>query len=165
MKIGLIVEGKSDKSFFDDYFKKRFNLEKNIHVVPSGKDNTCKIMNERSIKIQIEALKTKGYKKVYILIDLDSKCKKDIYHCVVELKKDYIAKLKLTSIENLEAWMLSAWKQSDKKSKEDLQQHFSIKSSKNLEEILLKKFIASKEDINPQKNESLRHFFKKLEIA
>lgn len=173
-KIGLIVEGGSDKKFFDDYFKKQFGFTKKMIVLPSGTGNTCKIMNERTVKCKIKDLRDKNCSEIYILLDLDSTCKKNTYDCVVELKKDYISKLKFSNIENLEiivvsseieAWMLSAWKLSDKKSKQDLQQHFSIKSSKNLEETLFKKFIASKENIKPQNNQSLRYFLKKLDIV
>ena len=172
-KIGLIVEGKTDKKFFESYFKKQFGFTKNMIVLPSGTGNTCKIMNERTIKGKIEDLRDKNCSEIYILLDLDSKCKKDIYHCVKELKDDYINKLNLlheTDVKvivvssEIEAWMLSAWKKSDKKTKEDLKKEFAIKSNSNIEEVLLQKFIKLQEDINPENNHSLCYFLKKLGI-
>lgn len=170
-KIGLIVEGKTDKKFFDNYFKKQFNFTRNMLVVTSGTSDTCKIMNERVIKSKIEDLRTKRCEKIYILLDLDSKCKQDIYDCIVKLKNDYISKLKLANQSDLkvvvvsseiEAWMLSAWKKSDKKKKEDLKKEFGIKSNNNIEEVLLQRFIKSQETVNPKNNESLAYFFKQL---
>lgn len=173
-KIGLVVEGKTDKKFFDNYFKKKFDFTRNMVVLPSGTGDTCKIMNERAVKNKIKDLNDKQCSEIYILIDLDSKCKKDIYHCVVELRDDYTSKLKLKNEKNvtvivvsseIEAWMLSAWTKSDKKSKEDLKREFNIKSSKNIEEILLQKFIRLQVDIDPKNNESLCYFLKKLGLV
>lgn len=172
-KIGLVVEGKTDKKFFDNYFKKQFGFIRNMVVLTSGTGDTCKIMNERAIKNKLEDLRDKNCTEIYILIDLDSKCKKDIYHCIVELRDDYIAKLNLKNEKDLtvivvsseiEAWMLSAWKKSDKKQKEDLKREFGIKSSKNIEEVLLQRFIKLQQEINPKNNESLKYFFCKLAL-
>lgn len=172
-KIGLVVEGKTDKKFFDGYFKKRYGFVKNMIVLPSGTGNTCKVMNKRAIKNKIEDLRDKNCNEIYILIDLDSKCKKDVYHCVVQLKNDYVSKLKLNGETDvtvvvvsaeIEAWMLSAWKKSDKKTKEDLQKEFGIKSSKHIEEVLLQKFISLQQNIKHENNQSLCYFFQKLGI-
>ena len=45
MKIGLIVEGDSDKLFFESYFKQ--NIYRNMIVTSPGKKGTCKICNKR----------------------------------------------------------------------------------------------------------------------
>jgi len=173
-KIGLIVEGKTDKKFFDNYFKKKFGYTKNMLVLPSSTNNTCKIMNERAIKSKLDDLRDKNCNEIYILLDLDSKCKKDMYHCVKELRNDYVSKLKLSKetdvcvivvSSEIEAWMLSAWKKSDKKRKEDLKKEFNIQSSKNIEEVLLQKFINFQKDINHNNNHSLCYFLKKLGIV
>lgn len=172
-KIGLVVEGKTDKKFFDNYFKKKFDFTRNMVVLPSGTGDTCKIMNERAVKNKIKDLNDKQCSEIYILIDLDSKCKKDVYHCVVELRDDYISKLNLKNDDvtivvvssEIEAWMLSAWKKSDKTTKEDLKKELGIKSSKNIEEVLLQKFIKSQKHIDTQKNQSLCYFLKKLKLV
>ena len=139
IKIGLVVEGKTDKKFFDNYFKKRYDLTRTMIVLPSGSGDTCKIMNERAIKNKIQDLRDKNCDEIYILIDLDSKCKKEVYACVKELRDDYVSKL-------------------------NLKKEFGIKSSKNIEEVLLQKFIKAQEDINPQNNNSLQYFCTKIGV-
>ena len=128
-KVGLIVEGDSDKAFFDIYFKPRYGLTRTMKVIPSGTNKKCKIMNTKDMHKNIKSLELKGYKDIYILIDLDSTCKKEVYHCEVELRNDYIAKIGLKKITNvkvivvsseIEAWMLSALKKSNKTTKEHL---------------------------------------------
>jgi 5S rRNA maturation endonuclease (ribonuclease M5) len=74
-KIALIVEGQSDKKFFNDYFKKQFGFTKNIIIIPSSTNNTCKIMNKRAVNNKILDLQDKNCNDIFILIDLDSKCK------------------------------------------------------------------------------------------
>jgi len=170
-KIGLIVEGKSDRDFFERYFKIKYDLKRNMLVKPSATAGNCKIMEKRAIKNLIEVLRKKSCTSIYILIDLDSKCKKNIYDCVVELRDDYINKLKLikeTDVKviivssEIEAWMLSAYKKSDKKKKEDLKKEFNIKSNSNIEGVLLQKFIKSQKHINKDNNQSLKYFLDKL---
>ncbi|MEA2019729.1 MAG: hypothetical protein U9N59_14915 [Campylobacterota bacterium] len=171
-KIGLIVEGISDKQFFERYFKDKYNFKRNMIVKPSATAGNCKIMEERAIKNLIDVLRQKECKEIYILIDLDSKCKKDIYDCIVELRDDYISKIKLSKetditvivvSSEIEAWMLSAYKKSDKKTKEDLKKEFGIKSNSNIEDVLLQKFIKSQEDIKSQNNQSLAYFLNSLD--
>lgn len=171
MKIGLIVEGDSDKDFFDKYFKP--NFKRDIIVISPGRKGTCKILNRKKVHQDIEALFARGCVKVHILVDLDTQCDTgQKFTCIVELKKWYKAKISLESKDNvvvsivsneIEAWMLSAWKRSDNKSKEDLEKHFKSKKSLSEKE-LLKKFLASKEPINRSKNDSLNYFMTKLEI-
>jgi hypothetical protein len=169
-KIGLVVESKTDKKFFDEYFKKEFNL-RNMIVLPSSTKDNCKIMNPRAIKSKIEDLEDKNCTEIYILLDLDTKCEKEVYHCILELKNDYIKKMNLEDNINvivvskeIEAWLLSAYKNSDNKSKEDLKKELNIKSNNRLETTLLKKFIASKRQINRANNKSLDYFLNKLEL-
>lgn len=172
-KIGIVVEGTTDKKFFEKHFKKQFPNFKGMKVILSGSNTDCKIQNERKIKHKIEDLRDKNCNEIYVLVDLDSQCKKKVYNCVVELKDDYISKMKLTKESNvyvvivsseIEAWMLSALKKSDKKNKEDLKKELGVKSSHNIEEVLLQNFIKLKKDINHKNNESLCYFLKKLGI-
>jgi len=172
-KIGLIVEGISDKKFFDSHFKKQFPDFNGMKVIPSGTNNNCKIQNERNIKNKIEDLRDKDCNEIYVFVDLDSECKKKLYDCVVELKDDFVSKMKLSKevdvkvivvSSEIEAWMLSALKKSDKKKKEDLKKEFDVKSSNNIEEVLLQKFISLKKDIDYKNNQSLCYFLKKLGV-
>ena len=171
MKIGLIVEGDSDKEFFEKYFKPK--SKRDILVSSPGKEGTCKILNRDKIHRDIKMLFAKGCQEVYILIDLDTQCDDGRkFNCIVELKEWYIEKISLKKHNNvyisvvskeIEAWMLSAWQKSDNKSKQDFEKFF--KAKKSLSELeLLKKFIGSKKDIKAKNNEFLYYFLKKLEL-
>lgn len=171
MKIGLIVEGDSDKEFFETYFKP--NFKKDIIVTSPGKKGTCKILNRQKIHQYRKALFARGCEEVYILVDLDTQCDSgQKFTCIVELREWYEKKVSLESIDNvfvvivskeIEAWMLSAWESSDNKSKKDLEKYFKSKKSLNEKE-LLKKFIGSKKSINQDNNESLKYFCTKVGI-
>jgi hypothetical protein len=85
MKIGLIVEGDSDKLFFESYFKPKFY--KNIIVTSSGKKGTCKILNKDKIKQDVSSLLDRGCAKIFILVDLDTQCERGHqFDCILELK-------------------------------------------------------------------------------
>jgi len=169
MKVGLIVEGDSDRLFFEQYFKPKF--KKDIFVVSSGGSKSCRILSKPSMHKDIQALFTKGCEEVYILVDLDTQCtvgKK--FTCILELKEWYKKKIDIDKFENtlvsvvskeIEAWMLSAWENSDNKSKEDLKKKFESKKSLN-EKAIFEKFKNSKKDIDRANNKSLDYFFIKL---
>ena len=171
-KIGLIVEGESDKIFFESYFKP--NFIKNLKVRTSGIKGTCKILNERAIEAHIKALRLQKCTKIFILIDLDTQCNSTSYDCILKLKKWYKTKINISNdidvvvtvvSKELESWMLSAWENSDRKSKEDLKRKFQqlSKNKKRLnEKELFNKFSASKKHINRKNNKSLDYFFIKL---
>lgn len=169
MKIGLIVEGDSDKLFFEKYFKP--NIYKNMIVTSSGKKGTCKILSKEKIKKDVEALLKRGCEKVFILVDLDTQCDKgQQFTCILELKKWYIEKIQVNKLSNtfvsvvskeIESWMLSAWENSDSKSKEDLKKKFESKKQLS-EDDLVKRFISSKKSIDKTKNKSLKYFLEKI---
>ncbi|MEA2073161.1 MAG: DUF4276 family protein [Campylobacterota bacterium] len=170
MKIGLIVEGDSDKLFFEHYFKPKF--KKDITVTSSG-GKGCRILSKPSMHKDIKALFERGCEKVLILVDLDTQCTTGVkFTCILELKEWYKKKISIDDFKNtivsvvskeIEAWMLSAWERSDSKSKEDLKKKFPSRKSLNEKE-LFKKFLTSKKDIDYTKNESLKYFLCKLEL-
>ena len=169
MKIGLIVEGDSDKEFFEKYFKP--NFKRDIIVISPGKKGTCKILNRKKVHQDIEALFARGCKEVHILIDLDTQCNTgEKFTCIVKLKEWYKTKISLetkddvlvTIVSNeIEAWMLSAWERSDNKLKKDLENKFESDKSLNEKE-LLKRFLGSKKSIDTGNNNSLKYFFTKV---
>jgi len=172
MKIGLIVEGDSDKLFFEKYFKPK--LKKDIIVVSSSsKKNGCKILNKQKVHKDIQALLKRKCEQVYVLVDLDTQCTQgQQFTDYLVLKKWYknkidFSKLSTTSIivviKEIESWMLSAWENSNNKSKEDLIRKFNTKK-KLTEEDIVKRFLSSKKDINPKNNQSLYYFLKQLEL-
>lgn len=171
-KVGLIVEGDSDKLFFESYFKPKFI--RNLKVRTSGTKGTCKILNEKAIETHIKALRLQGCDKVFVLIDLDTQCDSTTYDCILKLKQWYQSKIKISNdtdvivtvvSKELESWMLSAWEKSDNKSKEDLKRKFELemKKKKSLDEkAIFEKFKNSKKDIDRTNNQSLDYFFIKL---
>jgi len=174
IKVGMIVEGFSDKKFFNEYFKKLYPQHRGMKVITSGVKDLCKITNKNKIKSKIKELRLKNCNEIYIMIDLQTNCIKDMYECVGELRDDYIKKMDLSKDKDvniivisseIEAWLLSAYKKSDKKNKEDLQKEFNIKSSNNIEEVLYQRFINLQKDIKYKNNHSLCYFLKKLGIV
>jgi len=171
-KVGLIVEGDSDKLFFDKYFKP--NFIRNLKVRTSGTKGTCKILNEKAIASHIKALRLQKCTKIFILIDLDTQCNNVVYDCILKLKDWYKSKIKISNdldvivtvvSKELESWMLSAWEKSDTKSKEDLKIKFERESQnkKSLDEkALFEKFKNSKNHIKRENNKTLDYFFIKL---
>jgi len=168
-KIGVIVEGPTDKDFFDKHIKKQYPEIRGIKVVSSGTQRDQKITNKTKLNSRIQDLKDKSNcEEIYVLVDLDDKS------CVVTEKKDFDIKMGLSSKDEvttvvvsteLESWMQSAWGKSDKRTKEDLKKTFKIKSNKNVEENILKEFLKRKENIKPENNQSLCFFLKKLGIV
>lgn len=171
-KIGLIVEGESDKLFFDIYFKPHFI--RNLKVRTSGTKGTCKILNAKTIESHVKALRLQSCTTIVILIDLKTQCDNITYDCIKKLKYWYKSKIKISNAndvivsivsKDIEAWMMSAWEISDSKSKNDLKRKFESvlgrKKSLNEKEIF-KKFSDSKETIKRENNKSLDYFFTKL---
>lgn len=169
MKVGVIVEGDSDKEFFEKYFKPQ--LKRDMIVLSPGKKGTCKILNRQKIHQDIKALLAKGCEEVHILVDLDTQCDSgNKFTCLIELKKWYQEKVSLLNFSNvfvtivsneIEAWMLSAWENSNSKVKKDLESKFNLKKSLSEKE-MVKKFLGSKKTIDRTNNDSLDYFMSKL---
>ena len=168
-KIGIIVEGPTDRDFFEIYLKKQYPILRGIKVVSSATNRMQKIRNKTKLNNRIQDLKDKnGCNEIYVLIDLDDKL------CVVTEKEEFDNNMGLGTQSDvttvvisteLESWMQSSWEKSDKKTKEDLKQKFKIKSNKNVEENILKEFLKRKENIKYENNHSLCFFLKKLGIV
>ena len=186
MKIGLIVEGDSDKAFFDNYFMEKFGFTKrNLLVYTSGKKKgQCNITNRQKIQSHIETLIDNNCTNIFVLVDLntqlDNQTKfscpillRDWYKGKVSLKKfkDKFSNLKVIVVtQEIESWLYSAWDFSDNKMKKDLNLLFkNIEESKKKrytslnEKDLLKKFISYKKPLDLGKNQSLKYFMDKLE--
>ena len=172
MKVGVIVEGDSDKEFFEKYFKPK--LKRDMLITSSGGRKSCRILNKPAMHKDIKALIAKKCEHVVVLVDLDTQCETSgqQFTCIKKLKEWYRKKIDTDKFENvtvavvskeIEAWMLSAWETSDNKSKEDLKKHFASKKSLN-EKDLVKRFLASKKLIDHQNNKSLKYFLCKIAI-
>ena len=171
-KIGLIVEGDSDKLFFESYFKPSFIRD--LKVRTSGTKGTCKILNAKTVESHVKALRLQKCTTIVILIDLKTQCDSITYDCIVKLRQWYKSKIKISNdvdvvvsvvSNDIEAWMISAWENSDNKSKSDLKRKFELelqkKKSLNEKEIF-KKFSDSGQPIKRENNKSLDYFFVKL---
>jgi hypothetical protein len=171
-KIGIIVEGTSDKLFFDSYFKS--NFVRSLKVRTSGTKGTCKILNEKSVQSHVEALRLQKCTSIFILIDLKTQCGNITHDCIVKLTSWYKSKIKISNSEDviltvvskdIESWMMSAWENSDNKSKEDLKRKFESEMTKKKsldEKAIFEKFKNSKKHIKRENNKSLDYFFIKL---
>ncbi len=171
-KIGLLVEGDSDKLFFESYFKPHFIRD--LKVRTSGTKGTCKILNSKTVESHVKALRLQKCTKIFILIDLKTQCDTTTYECIKKLKDWYKSKIKISNDEDvivsvvskdIEAWMMSAWENSDNKSKSNLKRKFEselIKKKSLNEKEIFKKFNTSKKPIKRENNKSLDYFFEKL---
>lgn len=171
MKVGLIVEGDSDKIFFEKYFKP--NFKRNILVTSPGKKGLCKIQEKQKIQKEIKVLFAKGCEKVYILVDLDTQCADGVkFTCILKLKEWYENKISVNKFKDtyivivsqeIESWMLSSWEKSDNKCKENLKKLFKLNNKKTInEKELVERFINSKQSVKRENNKSLDYFFIKL---
>jgi hypothetical protein len=172
MKVGVIVEGDSDKDFFEKYFK--IEIKPEMIIVSSGGSRSCRILNKPAMHKDIKALTARGCEHVFVLVDLDTKCEttQGQFTCILELKEWYRHKIGIDSFNNvtvtvvskeIEAWMLSAWENSNGKMKKDLEKKFNSKKSLSEKE-MVKKFIGSKRPIDRTNNDSLEYFMSKLGI-
>ncbi len=171
-KIGLIVEGDSDKLFFEHYFKP--NFIRNLKVRTSGTKGTCKILNAKTVESHVKALRLQKCTKIFILIDLKTQCDSVTYECIIKLKEWYKSKIKISNdsdvivtvvSKDIEAWMMSAWEKSDNKSKSDLKRKFEseLQKKKSLnEKEIFNKFSSLRISIKKENNKSLNYFFSKL---
>lgn len=173
-KIGIIVEGESDKLFFESYFKP--NFIRDLKVRTSGTKGTCKILNAKTVESHVKALRLQSCTTIVILIDLKTQCDSTTYECIKKLKTWYKSKIKISNdadvvvsvvSKDIEAWMMSAWETSDSKSKSDLKRKFESESEKKKslnEQEIFKKFSSSKVSIKREHNKSLDYFFTKIGI-
>jgi hypothetical protein len=178
MKVGLIVEGDSDKYFFDSFFKKEFELNSSDFIVfTSGKKKgQCNILQTKTIHKHIKTLfEDRECTHVFILIDLNTQLdNQQQFDCVVLLRdwykgkvrlkkfKDTYSNLKVVSVsKEIESWMLSAWDYSDNKYKKDLVKKFESRKKLN-EKDLVNRFKALEIPLNRSKNKSLKYFLDQL---
>jgi hypothetical protein len=183
-KILLIVEN-SEKEFFRRYFNRILEQEYQIKVAveSSGSGDKCEITNFRKMTKAIEAyLKFDNYKAVFVMIDLDSKCfdSERNHNCLVKLKQEYLPKYSIDKslkerfylfvvCNEIESWFLTIDKSkkhtnsSHENHKKEMMKLFSVRSEKEIVEKMLAELSRGSISLDFSKNNSLRHFIKKLE--
>ncbi|MFA6143814.1 MAG: hypothetical protein WCW84_04865 [Sulfurimonas sp.] len=160
-KIGLVVEGESDKEFFIQCFKNKYPQFRNMQI-----QHAKKMKHKNTIHNRINDLRDKGCDRIFVLPDLDDES------CVVNFKHSYIQQIGLGVMSDVtvvvigkevESWVMSAFGESNSKTKEDAKKHFDLSGKKDsLELTIVKKFIASKQNLKCKNNDSLRYFIEKL---
>jgi hypothetical protein len=180
-RILLIVEN-SEELFFNHYFKQLL-VEENINIKceRSGKADNCDITNgKRMTKRVNDALDVEGYKAVFLMLDLKTKCFKSerTHTCLLELIKEYRPKYKIEKKDKfylfvvcneIESWFLTIdnsrnntnnVNQNHKKIMEKL---LNIKGEKKILNKVLEGLNNGKYQLDFSKNNSLQHFIKKLQ--
>jgi 5S rRNA maturation endonuclease (ribonuclease M5) len=142
-KIGLIVEGESDKRTLEKVFSKiRINAE--FRVIPGG-------FNVRKINVLARMLSNSGCKKVIVLKDTECKQKDEMY----EELKDKIRELEEVEICfvqcSLESWLLADEKAIEYLIDEKTKRSVKVKNFSNPESI-------------PKPKDEMREIFRKAGV-
>jgi len=180
----LIVEN-SEVKFYNKYFK-IFLKEKyqiNIESISSGKAGQCEISNGSKMSKKIHAsLLDDGYKAVFIMIDLDSKCynSEQNHNCLIKLKQEYLPKYKIKKelkdrfylfvvCNEIESWFLTIDKNKNNTNnpnedhKKELKKFLkNIRSEKDIIDEMIRRLRDKQEQLDFSKNKSLQFFINQL---
>jgi len=177
----LIVENSEEiffKQYFNDYLFREYGIS--IKCESSGAKGMCKITNFGKMNKRIERAITKeGYKAVFLMIDLKTKCfsNETTHTCLVDLKKEYLPKYKIDkTLKNkfylfvvcneIESWFLSINKNTNsvhEDHKKELMDFLKVKSEPQIVQKMVKELKRGKYQLDFSKNKSLEHFITKLQ--
>ena len=177
----LIVEN-SEVEFFRQYFNDYLLREYKISVKceSSGAGNRCKITNFGKINKRVErAIKKEGYKVVFLMIDLKTKCftSENTHTCLVELKNEYLPKYKIDkALKNqfylfvvcneIESWFLTIDKDTNsvhQDHKKELMKFLKVNSEPQIVQKMIKELKSGTYELDFSKNSSLQYFIAKLQ--
>jgi len=177
----LIVEN-SEVLFFQQYFNDYLFKEYGVSVKceSSGAGGKCKITNFGKMNKRIERAITKeGYKAVFLMIDLKTKCFKseNTHTCLVDLKKEYLPRYKIEKVlksqfylfvvcNEIESWFLSIDKNTNsvhEDHKKELMNFLKVKSEPQIVQKMVKELKSGKYQLDFSRNTSLQHFITKLQ--
>ena len=180
----LIVED-SEVDFFNKYFKAYLKNNKSILIdcIRSGTAGKCKITNGEAMTNKVHAhLLDDAYKAVFIMIDLDTQCHnaQRNHTCLVELKKEYAPRYKIDKelrdrfylfvvCNEIESWFLTIDEKRNNTNsvhqdhKEIMKKFFDVKREVDILNKILEGLNSGKYQLDFSKNNSLRHFIKKLQ--
>jgi len=180
----LIVEN-SEVDFFNSYFKNYLKEMESIYIdcIRSGMAGKCEIANGNKMSKKIKFhLKTDGYKAVFIMIDLDSKCYnlEQNHNCLVKLKKEYLPKYDIPKelkdrfylfvvCNEIESWFLTIDKNKNNTNnphedhKKELKKLLNVRNEKEIVDKMIYLLRDKKEQLDFSKNKSLQHFITKLQ--
>ena len=182
-KILLIVEN-SEADFFNSYFKNYLKETESIYIdcIRSGMAGKCEITNGNKMSKKIKSsLINDGYKAVFIMIDLDSKCYnlEQNHNCLVKLKEEYLPKYKVSKelkdrfylfvvCNEIESWFLTMDKTKNNTNnpnedhKKELKKFLNVRNEKEIVDKMISLLRDKKVKLDFSKNISLQHFIIKL---
>ena len=180
----LIVEN-SEIGFFNKYFKEYLKNEESILIdcIRSSTAGKCEITNGNKMSKKVNAsLLYDGYKAVFLMIDLDTKCHNSErnHDCLVKLKEEYAPRYKIDKelkdrfylfvvCNEIESWFLTIdEKQNNTNSvhqdhKEIMKKFFNVNRETDVLNKVLEGLNSGKYKLDFSKNNSLQHFIKKLQ--
>ena len=177
----LIVENSEVdffRQYFNDYLLKKYKIS--IKCESSGAGNKCKITNFGKINKRVErAIKKEGYKAVFLMIDLKTKCftSENTHTCLVELKNEYFPKYKIDkALKNqfylfvvcneIESWFLTIDKDTNsvhQDHKKELMKFLKVNSEPQIVQKMIKELKSGTYELDFSKNSSLQYFIEKLQ--
>ncbi|SFV58624.1 hypothetical protein MNB_SV-13-2068 [hydrothermal vent metagenome] len=177
----LIVEN-SEVDFFKQYFNTYLLEEYGVSVKceSSGAGNRCKITNFGKMNKRIErAIAKEGYKAVFLMIDLKTKCftTETTHTCLVELKREYLPKYQINKelknkfylfvvCNEIESWFLTIDKDTNSvhtDHKKELMKFLKVNSEPQIVQKIIKELRSGKYQLDFSKNSSLEYFIEKLQ--
>ena len=177
----LIVEN-SEVNFFKQYFNDYLLKEHGVFVKceSSGAGDKCKITNFGKMNRRIErAIQKEGYKAVFLMIDLKSKCFKSeqTHTCLIDLKKEYLPKYEIDKelkkqfylfvvCNEIESWFLTIDKDTNsvhQDHKKELMNFLEVNSEPQIVQKMVKELKSAKYELDFSRNNSLEYFIKKLQ--
>jgi len=177
----LIVEN-SEVDFFKQYFNAYLldKYEVSVKCESSGAGNRCKITDFGKMNKRIQrAIAKEGYKAVFLMIDLKTKCfiNENTHTCLVELKREYLPKYQINKelknkfylfvvCNEIESWFLTIDKDTNSvhtDHKKELMKFLKVNSEPQIVQKMIKELRTGKYKLDFSKNSSLEHFIKKLQ--
>ena len=176
----LIVEN-SEVNFFKQYFNayllKKYSIS--VKCESSGAGGRCKITDFGKMNNRIErAIKKEGYKAVFLMIDLKTKCfrSENTHTCLVELKREYLPKYKIERrfknkfylfvvCNEIESWFLTIDKNTNSvytDHKKELMKFLKVNSEPQIVQKMIKELKSGMYKLDFSKNSSLAYFIEKL---
>jgi hypothetical protein len=176
----IILEGESDRHFFEE-FKKKFHLRL-LDIIKIGKN-----LNFHRIDREIESsLKTLGYKEVWLVMDLKSRkigTTNKNYSTPKEMMGDYKKNLKnlvnvdyVIMVQDLECWLLLYYPKTGRKNTETIKNaeqelRRSMKLKESISKVTTVRRLTRNIDFweklrqNSYKNKSFNDFLEKVNSA
>ena len=180
----LIVEN-SEIGFFNKYFKEYLKNEESILIdcIRSSTAGKCEITNGNKMTKKVNAsLLDDGYKAVFLMIDLDTKCHsfERNHDCLLKLKEEYSPRYKIDKelknrfylfvvCNEIESWFLTIDEKRNNTNnvhqdhKNIMEKFLDVQGETHILDKVLDGLHSGKYQLDISKNNSFQHFIKKLQ--